>query len=308
MKRFALISTLALAACHSSVDDFRSGVPSKDQVTLNVPGAAHASIGRSQDALQGQTSDFYVLTRVATVIVNGGAAAWLDLLKNVVSNPPTSSSGNSMTWGPSNDPLSANVYKLVVSKTGSNQFHYQLDAKAKGADDSTFIAIITGDHAVTGHDFGQGTFLVNWDAAATLPQHDQNVGQANFSYSRDVNTGVATVDTDFTNVRDPNTGNLLNAKYAYTSDPGVFQFQELAPDNSGGTVRWSIESRWTQTGAGRADARAVQGTNTATASDCWDSNFVSRFEAVSFNTDPSDNYGNEATDCPFASAQYSTLP
>ena len=296
------VTLLALCGCNGAVDEFRNGLPKSTEVALQVPQSAN-----SQQHLQGQVSDFYQLTVGATGLVNGATVAWLDTLKDVVGNPPTSSSGESMTWGPFTPALSANTMKLTVTKTGDNVFNYELDAKGKTQDDSAYVAIISGTHTSTGTDYGQGSFTIDWDAAQTLPQHDNNVGQASFSYARDVNTNVVTVGATFTNVLDSNSGQKMNADYAYTSDPGVFQFKTIDPAN--GTV-WSIRSRWEQSGDGRADA---QGTTTSSqsvsASECWDVSFLSQFETISWDpTNPTYNYGDQSVNCgPFTTADYSSL-
>ncbi len=69
----------------------------------------------------------------------------------------------------------------------------------------------------------------------------------------------------------------------------------------------TIKSRWLETGAGRSDLKAKGGdlgTLEATASECWDEGFASRYFNLSY--DASKNYGAE-TACMFKSAEFSTL-
>ena len=81
MKRLALVcASVGLGlwtGCGAiSGDDFRGGVPTRDTVALNVPGAAATGAltvsNGVQSALLGQQADTYVTTRDVTAIVNGG--------------------------------------------------------------------------------------------------------------------------------------------------------------------------------------------------------------------------------------------
>ena len=40
--------------------------------------------------------------------------------------------------------------------------------------------ILSGSHVITGKDLGSGTFLLDWNQIATLPEHDDNVGTAEY--------------------------------------------------------------------------------------------------------------------------------
>ena len=86
-------------------------------------------------------------------------------------------------------------------------------------------ALDAAGHPMTG--FGSGNFVIDWDAADTLPQHDQNVGQIAFTYSRHSPTATVTNDVTFTNIQDncdPSTcsthGQIFDALYAYAPTPG----------------------------------------------------------------------------------------
>src|SRR5712692_2611171 len=192
MKRMYLLALpLAISACGgSSLDAIRNGMPTSDTVQLRVPtqsGQALEAVGQPPQAVRGQTSEFYRLTRDVTVVVNLGTAVVLGLVKAITDNPPTSFQGHVAIWGPFTDPLSPNTYKLTVTDNGHHQYSYELEGKAKLDPDSAYKVILSGVHVAatdsSGHPirgFGSGTFLIDWDAAHSLPEHDDNVGTAAF--------------------------------------------------------------------------------------------------------------------------------
>lgn len=320
MKRICLFALpLSIAACGgSSLDAIRNGLPTSDTVHLSVParsGQALEDVGQQQQAVRGETSSFYRLTRDVTGVVNLGTAVVLGLVKAVTDNPPTSFSGNLAIWGPYTDPLSPNTYRLTATDNGHHQYSYALEGKAKQAPDSAYIIILSGVHVAatdsSGHPirgFGSGSFLIDWDKAQTLPEHDANVGTGAFSYSRTSAAAPVEINVTFTQVRDLISQQLINVNYKYVQAPaadGMFQFSTYQRNSSGNLQRLAIESRWKQTGAGRSDVVLNPGSPPPTINECWDSLFTSQYLHVSY--DASQNYGVEASDCVFATAEYSTL-
>ncbi len=161
---------------------------------------------------------------------------------------------------------------------------------------------------------GEGSFLLDWNAAATLPRHDDNVGTAEVSYTR--NDQGANVTAHFEDVKDrEHVGQTMDADYAYThvkNQGGTFDFK-IAKDMGGGTnvETLSIRSRWLQSGAGRSDVIATGGDFAAldpvpSINECWDTSFVSIFQQRTYDTSATYNYGTE-TDCAFPTAEYSSL-
>jgi len=321
MKRVivALVGLGLIACGRNPVDEFRGGFPSQQQVSLDTPAGSGALTAMSTS---GQRSDLYTFTRVVTVGVNASTILSLALLKAIAeNNNPTTMTENSATWGPYGgdrvgDGLqpASNVWKLTVTKTAEHTYSYALEAKGAGAADSAFVRVAYGEHSPSvdsaGNqvkDFGTGTLTIDWDAAATLPEHGNDVGKATITYSRPNAQSEITIDVAFTQVHDWSNPSQLNDgayNYAYTpAQGGSFQFKIVNSQQQ----TWNIKSRWLQTGAGRSDVRAVGPgiTGTATVNECWDTNFVSRYQNYSF--DSSKNYGSEQTDCVFTSADYSTL-
>jgi hypothetical protein len=335
-------TVIALTGCgRIDASGFEGSTPTKDTVAFVVPGSSTAAsanvtaggVTTRKGALLGDESADYTLTVGVTAIVNTGVGAVLDLVKTVVGYPATSVEGDVAVWGPHTDPLSANTWRLTVTRVAPHQFSWQFDGKAKTADDSAFVTVLSGMHAqaldAAGHameGFGSGNFTLDFDAADTLPQHDANVGQAAFSYSKLDPSATVTVGVTFTGIRDncdPNasgchtSGNIFNAVYAYSATPGNGgDLQYGAAENfDTATTAYetlSLHSRWQETGAGRTDIQLTGGdlgTTVQTSSECWDSNFASVYSAVPSNpSDATMNWGAESScAAPFQSAAFVSL-
>lgn len=334
MKKMMLVAAaLMMAACGGGqADKFRTGVPTTDAVKLNVPARAGQglqveNLGTSQQALQGEDSDFYKLTRGVTLGINGGTAAVLGLVKAITDRPPTSVNGNVATWGPHTEALSPTTWKLTVTKVADDEFSYIFEGKAKQDDDTKYRKVLTGTHKPTldaagdpVEKMGSGDFVLNWDERKQLPEPDGNVGKAHIFYSRASATADVTIKVQFTQVKDEqDPSKLIDAEYRYletTAKNGEFQFatnKDLDKGNASRPLveRLTVRSRWTAQGAGRADVKATGGdiATEATASECWDTNFLSQYMTASWApAEPSVNYGSEAAGCTdHPAASYSTL-
>lgn len=334
--RLLLCGVLAGAVgCGKAGDgEFDDSVPTQQNVALVVPTAAtgtpaastSANLSVKVGALQGQLATDYVLTATVVGVVNTSTAAVLALVKAITDYPPTSVSGDTAVWGPGTDPLSANTYRLTVTRTAPHVFTYALDGKGKNDPDTAFVTVLSGTHTraldADGHvmkGFGSGNFVLDFDAAATLPQHDDNVGQVAFQYARTSPTATVTIDVTFTNVQDhcdPTTcktsGQIFDAVYQYGATPGSggdLQYADakdyVATTSAKETLE--IQSRWLETGAGRTDMQLSGGDLAATvqtSSECWDANFLSVYSNTTY--DPSSDWGVEAS-CAFPTADYASL-
>jgi len=118
------------------------------------------------------------------------------------------------------------------------------------------------------------------------------------------------VAVTFHQVKDKETGMRVDAQYGYLETPaagGSFQFTltKDAITTTSALETLTVRSRWQETGAGRSDVKLVGGdlgATQATANECWDSNFASRFMTNSYG-DAAKMWGAEA-DCVFAAADY----
>jgi hypothetical protein len=251
----------------------------------------------------------------------------LNLIEEIVKNTPSSIEGDVAVWGPHTGALSAVTWKLTVTRTGDDSYSWVLEGKAKTADDSAFVAVLSGAHTASVDaegervkGFGSGEFLIDWDKSRTLPGANQNeVGTAEIHYSRTDAAAVASVEAEFHQVRDEqNAGARVDANYSFKQAPGaggeldfvIKKNIDQDPERTG-VETLAIKSRWESTGAGRSDIKLSGGdlagdvTKEATVSECWDSNFISGYFSISFS--PAFGYGNVSACGNFSTAVYSTL-
>lgn len=330
-RKSLLISALMLVGCGRMTreEEFRSVLPTQEMVAVKAPEKSGQALMAQETGAQSgknQTSDLYVMTRVTTVVVNGSTLAVLDLVNEVTKYPPTTVTDDTAVWGPHTEALARNTWKLTVTKTGDRTYGYTLSAKAKEAEDSAYVDIVTGTHTASVNEagepmkgFGQGGFKLDWNKAATLPEHDNNVGTFSVQYSRLDDKSTATVDAGFRQVRDDkDASKLVDADYRYAATPGQggqFDFKLnqdwYKPEGSTSDAKetLTIKSRWQETGAGRSDVKLTGGdlsSEEATLSECWNATFNSQYLRASYAF-PQVIYGTEATDCAFSPAVYSAL-
>lgn len=310
----SLAAALALTGCgpKDEADTFREGVPESGQVELKIPEPVGQGLeaAEARQGIEGQRAEFYVLTRDVTRTVNGATAFVLGLVRGITEHKPTSIKGAVATWGPHTDALSPNTYLFTVTKAGPSDYSYVLEAKGKSEADSAFKVVLSGAHKVTGDKLGSGSFLVDWNAMQKLPEHGNEVGVAEISYSHESAVADTKVDALFTQVKDGDSNQLVDAKYKYASSNnagGNFEFElRKNLDDKPAREQLSIRSRWLQSGAGRADIKGKGGDLIAevTVNECWDAQFLSRYMNISFA--PLKNYGAESV-CAFTPAEYATL-
>ncbi len=308
----AALTLLMAAGCGAEkADGFRDGYPKSESVTMKLPGSSGELRGdRTRQELEGEKAMTYVLTRGVTYVVNGGAVAVLTLVRLIGEQEPTKVTEDKAVWGPFTDSLSPNTYKFTVTKNKADDFSYALEAKAKTEDDAKFRVILSGSHLVTGKDLGAGTFLLDWDKIATLPEHDDNVGTAEYAYSHTAKDADVRIDAIFKQVLDRDAKKPIDVDYKYLATPGKggnFEFKMVKDLANGSALEnSSVKSRWEETGAGRSDVKVNGGNLTAEAnfSECWDSNFASRYFNASF--DAKAGWGSQGA-CAFKTAEFSLV-
>ncbi len=276
MKRLLLLAVAAAAtACGGNLaDEVRDALPSKDAVQIGTPSGGAASAlavgGGSTASSVGTPSLYEAATAVLAFTVNLGVAAWLDVLRAVVLQPPTSCGGDSCTWGPGSHPLDRNDWKLIVTRVQSGGLHYDyaLSGQPKSPGGTGFIEVITGTVYPSGQPrHGHGTFLVDFDSAASLGV-TQDTGTLEVAHD---NVGSVKVDCTFLGAKDPgHPGEKQNAAYAYAQDGTGGDLQVATHRLATGEV-FALHSRWNPTGAGRGDASYASPSPvySATASECW---------------------------------------
>jgi hypothetical protein len=288
----AALSLVTAAGCvkqDGPPQDINRAIPTSDQVAIKLPQTAM----RTDAPTIGQLATFYVATRGVTMTFNGGAAWVLLLIHAIVQQPVTSVNGNVYTWGPgSGNALDPAIYKLDVTANADGTYDYVLSGHNKQDTSGHFIAIIDG-HADPrpGEALGNGTFLLDFDAARTVDPIDNanNKGQV------DVHYDLAAKHLDLTIMSTDANGQPVALDYAYdeTATGGGDMTLDLLA-NVGGTSAVedvTLRSRWLDTGAGRGDARIAGGdlgSNQAIASECWSQSFQRVFYTDSANWQPTE--------------------
>jgi hypothetical protein len=293
MKRLALIALL-LGGCMSPVDEFRGAAPSAQTVSLNVPAGATASTASVKDGATpetiGQRATFYEITRGVTSVVNGGVGLTLLVLEAIVDGQPTTLTADHATWGPYTGALDAVTWKFDVSKVGTIDYGYVLSAKPRNADDTAYVAIITGQAHVISRVVGSGDFKLDFSSLHQLEPSNKSQGEIDVHY--DNTSSPRVVDVAFKGFDDGNgsyTPDGALYKYAENSDrSGSFEFVTKAdvdhdPLHVQETV--GIKSEWLSTGQGKSNAGATGGSLAADATleECWSGTFQRTYFTDSWN-------------------------
>lgn len=275
MRKLLALSLLA-AACGGSQtfkDQSRDALPSKNTVAMGTPSSPAGTSSAppdqiAQNSTAGVHSPFFDLTVAVSGAFNGGTALWLGIVEQVTSTEPTSCTANSCTWGPGSGALEASVYKLVVTQQGDG-YDWELSGQDKAKLTSDFVVFMSG-HAVPGAQkhHGSGNFTIDFDKAATLPgPHDATGKLVVTSYT---NVGPAHLDVTFTGARDDqHTGQFNNLVYGYANDATGGGDLDFAVHNTTSGDRFSVHSRWKNSGTGRADVAGLGSGYTVSLSECW---------------------------------------
>jgi hypothetical protein len=320
----ALLLSVTLLACQPKDDgsEFATGVPRASTVAMSVPGSDSKAltVEGSSHALLGEIAQWYTITRDVSFVVNAGALAVGTLVRLVTDYPPTSVTADTAVWGPWQGPLDPIEWKVTIVRLAPHQYQYMFEGRDKHDQTAPFVTVLSGTHAA-GLDaqgmemegFGAGTFLLDWNARATLPQPDKNVGTATYTYDHVGPGAVVNIAAQFRQVKDDDhPDKRVDVDYAFVQNPladGRMDFVYNVPANAtsaGGLGK--VRSRWLWSGAGRSDVSVVP-TNlevTYTVSECWDTNYLSVYKATPLSASTDDNYGNQAA-CAFPNVEYPDL-
>jgi hypothetical protein len=285
--RVPLLCAVALGGCAAKDDPFLAAVPSRDAVSVTVPGGGGAStssagsVGEASQALIGERATFYVTTRDISRGVNGLVGMFLTLVEQITKHPPTARDATHAAWRPITEALSPATYTFAVETTGPSDFKYVLAGKPKAAPDSAYQPLFGGTAHVVDALHGSGQLAVNFSALAAL---DDGVHASGGMAVTHDNTGEPRkVEVAFHDFLDGNPGAApLTAGYRYTEKAdhsGTFEFGVLTDFDKDGTQveAVAIVSRWLGTGAGRSDILAQGGSLPSGfqvhAAECWDAQF-----------------------------------
>ncbi|NVI99697.1 hypothetical protein HV824_16425 [Myxococcus sp. AM009] len=325
LRKSLLCAALLMTGCDNATSDedaFRDGLPSKEMVEMRSPSRNNGQ-GLTAFYGEGEQAEYYRATVAAAATFNLGTVGVLNLIEDIVQHVPTSINGDVAVWGPHAGPLDAVAWRLTVTRTGDHSYTWVLEGQDKNEADSAFVAFLSGAHTasvnadgerVAGH--GSGEFLIDWDRASTLPgATGDDVGTAEIRYARVAGAAESSVAADLHQIRDeerPDT--RVDAVYRFKQGDGaggeldfVIRKDIDTDPRRAALENLAIKSRWEATGSGRADIKLSGGDlfGEATLSECWDSNFLSAYFAISVN--PVLGYGELSACGNFSAAVYSTL-
>jgi hypothetical protein len=314
--RSKVLAALSLAslttACGLGKEDaFREASPSRQNLKVAVAGSSSQALepGSQQQGL-GQIAEWYRNSVSVAMVVNGGLVWVSNFCEGVLKYPATTVTDDTAVWGPFTEPLAADTFKFTITKSGDS-FDYRLEGRPKAAGDEAFVKLIYGTHTPgLGAKVGQGTFTVDWEAAQSLVNKPKERGTATYTYER-TPTFDLTIGTAFKQVRDEESGQLVDANYSFeqrAAGNGALEYaiHKDIHNNGSKQERSSVKTRWEQDGRGRSDLTVSGGdlTGQLQGSQCWNSNFQATYYADSVGLQPAE--GSESS-CAFATADYSTL-
>lgn len=264
-----------------SSESFLTALPSRKTLEVTAPSSrAPAALGEHSAALVGQTASLYVLTRQMTGQVNGFVGGALDTLGAISRTPSAAIGPDSAAWGPITDPLSPVAGRLIVVRVGPGAHTFRLDLRPKSGGEADFQPFLQG--ASTGAGPGgpsAGTFAVDLDLAHRLdPVANPGEGQviAGWAVVPDhrevqVHLGGAHAAAD-----PPTHADIGSVMRSDGSGSLVFDAQANLVGSADALEAGQVRSRWSPTGAGRADLEA-QGGDAAdglVVTECWDASFA----------------------------------
>jgi hypothetical protein len=281
MKRTLVLIAAALTACGGSqkltAEEASTAMPGASQAQLGTPqgGAALTAVS----ALSFQTAEYAAATQTLAGSVNMGVAWTLGIVEAVVTTfPPTSCAGDTCVWGPGSDALDVNDWEITVTKKDTNDYTWTMQGKSKVDPAATWISFVSGEAFTTGvKHVGHGTLSIDLDAAAGLARKTTDPapqsGKITGTYD---NTSGRHVSLQFIGTQDDKVpAQKVNAAYQFASATAGGDLQIATRNLTTGT-ELLLHSRWTDVGAGRADANFSQPAAGAQAavnisrSQCWD--------------------------------------
>jgi hypothetical protein len=275
-------AALLLAACEPAVDTaekFRNALPKEEAVTVatyqsEAPAstAATAPGVAKGDSLLFQ-SEYALMSYRLAVTLNGGVAWTLGLVRFVTLFPPTTCDDAACTWGPWVDDDGLNRWKLHVEQQG-DAYAWALSAQPGSDAAAPYVDVVAGTAYPDDRDRGSGTFTIDFDAQDALDHgsiyEKKDFGEVVIDYD---NTSDVSIDAVFTGAHDEETGDLMDAVYAFRDAASGGELQ-VAFENLDTTENVSLRTRWSAGGAGRADAHyngpdGAGGRVDYYASECW---------------------------------------
>jgi hypothetical protein len=271
MKPLLLTLPLLLLACGEPFSnatfeadlDYLQAAPTAAQIRLGGPSADLSGV-----FIVTEPAEFYVYTRQAMLSLNGTAFRLLRDVDRLLESAPTTRGADHRIWLPEAHPLDPLEHQFEMRRT-EDGFDYVLSQRPHGAQ-SAHLPTLFG-HVVPSLDGGPttGHLTLDFDASARVTG-TPTAGQLHVAYTFDGGTThLELVFDGFDYGAGP-----LDAVYRFERTPdGAGWFDYGAPTED---LDWvDVRARWTPTGAGRVDLRAIDGETSAHLSECWGTDFGS---------------------------------
>jgi hypothetical protein len=298
MRSLVLPLALTFGACTGPADEFRNVLPD-DRLVIDESGFSTLARGA------GEPSDYAHLTHELISELNTGIENVLRLVDTITSFPATwTGRDDRALWGPwEDDGLQG---QLWVHGTQADGYTWAIEVRpADGTDAWTPIlagVVDAGSDAET----SSGHFAIDFTAVDDLGAGDGETGALTTLYTLRPDGAEATVALgEFS--EDGSIPADAAVHYDHTRGGGGFMDLALevdASDPANGSLETAIvRSRWTDTGAGRADAYLTGGDLgplTYTETDCWDEAQTTVYLMNNFELS---NEGDPAL-CAFADASF----
>lgn len=333
MRKLAALSAALLAAACAKQDvaeEFRSAMPSAQEVQVGAPAAGQGAVAAATGAPLGRVeaaaaaaparSDYAVTSWAFATSINVSVAVTLLRLEAVTLWPPTSCTADACTWGPGSEPGDVNEWQLVVARAGEG-YDYALQGRPKGQQ-APFVSLIAGQaFPGAGRHRGHGTLTIDFDAAwaglahgvypDNSPQVQEDFGVVRIAYdARDdlrVQAAFAGAKDADRFATDPTA--RADVWYDFAAKPSGgdlhLAFRTLPLDAASESV--SLHTRWANGGNGRGDVEYVGPKSPSGpyhASECW-ADQAAGF-ALTYDTEPAS--GAETACTGFPSADYLAFP
>lgn len=329
-KLAALAAALLAAGCAQKdvAEEFRSAMPSAQEVQVGAPAAGQAAVaaapgapvGRVEAAAAPARSEYAVTSLAFATSINVSVAVTLLRLEAVTAWPPTACTDDACTWGPGSEQGDVNEWQLVVTRAGEG-YDYALQGRPKGQQ-GAFVSLISGQ-AFPGpaRHRGHGTLTIDFEAAwAGLahgvypdgsPRVQEDFGVVQIAY--DARNDLA-VQAAFAGAKDADRFAAdptarADVWYDFAAKPAGgdlhLAFRTLPLGDASESV--SLHTRWANGGNGRGDVEYVgpqAPSGPYHASECW-SDAAGGF-ALTYDTEPA--YGAETACAGFPSADYLAFP
>jgi hypothetical protein len=292
-----------------NADKFREPIPASSDVAIGVAGAA--SPGKATQATGAPTAaapayaKFYQFTRDVTDGVDFVTTWVLGSVWVVVHLPPTTVEEHKATWGPGGDALSPVVWRFAVTEVADHEFDYELDGRPKAqASEDAFIAVLRGHGYGKAHaEHRNGWFAIDNDAARSLdPARNHDSGTSKVTYH--LSSWPASIAVSLKPTLEPSWADIAVLHQSDGSgNVDISALGDIEDVKDGNLEDIVLHSRWTASGAGRADVQFSGGSmpQLVMASECWSVSFLRSYYT--------DNVAYQATEgdaaaCAFPQAEF----